>query len=226
MLALESSMPTLSSPLADGHEVERSPRVPATLSLLLADKYEEACSNFDLRGKFTAQVRAGVTGLLKLPLDRVAVLDCHEHVSGRVIVDLNILPDNADAAPRAAAALGGGGAAVAQIPPYALAERFVSQLRAVWQPGSELPIGLSKLLDKVTAATIQSRFGQLEAENAYLLEQSALMMARLDEVWLQSNTAQQRGEEDYWREEVRVPHLASLGVKPEKTECDFGNAVW
>ena len=53
MLALESSMPTLSNPLNSGLEAERSPRVPATLSLLLAESYDAVCPNFDQRGKYS-----------------------------------------------------------------------------------------------------------------------------------------------------------------------------
>ena len=191
LLTLESTLPTLSSPLDANRDAERSSLVPATLSLLIPQLYEEVCDTLDKRRAFMALVRGDTSATLSIAPDRVAVLDCRKHeYLGTIIVDVNILPDLGGAS---SISVGGtssngtgtdsdikslGGRAAA---PFELAERFLERMREWWYGGASLGPARG-LLEKVKAATILSRFGQLEAENAYLLEQSALMMARLDEV--------------------------------------------
>ena len=195
LLTLESVMPTLSSPLDAGHEAQRSMRLPATLSLLVGLIFDEVCSTFDQRRTFSANVRSDVAAALGLPPDQVAVLDCRKHeVLGSVIVDLNILPHvdgTAEGSSKDLSSIGkletksllGMHGSMRALPPFEVAESFLKLLQEWWVAGPEAPNSKSRpgVMEKVRAATILSRFGQLEAENAYLLRESALMMARLDE---------------------------------------------
>jgi Ca2+-dependent lipid-binding protein len=134
--------------------------VPLTVSLKLDAPFDETVGNFDKKKAFREGFAKELAQALGVGAERITVLNLQR---GSVIVDINVLPD-IDVNNKKT--------------PESLTRLIMEQVALM----DRSPLGKLPLTGKIIGCTVQNRRGQLEAENAFLVEQNGLLTSALTQI--------------------------------------------
>jgi len=157
-LSASNSSPSLDALGRGG--VAADPSVPLTVSLKLDAPFDETVGTPDKKSAFREQFGKELAQSLGIDVERIAVLNLQP---GSVIVDINLLPD-VDVTNKKT--------------PESLIKALMEQVALL----DRSPLGRAPLAGKIVGCTVQNRRGQLEAENAFLVEQNGLLTSALTQI--------------------------------------------
>ena len=145
---------------SDGTTGPADPSVPLTVSLKFNENFDEVAGTPEKKLAFKEALRKDLAESLSIAPERLAVLNVQ---TGSVIVDVNILPD-IDISHKQT--------------PEVLAALIIDQV--VMSQNSAL--GKLPTTCTIIGCTLQNRKGQLEAENAFLVEQNGSLTAAINQI--------------------------------------------
>lgn len=144
---------------------------PVTVSLKFDQDFASVASTPEARASSSARVALDLSKALRVPLERLIVLNIE---GGSVIIDVNILPPLQQGSPEMAA----GGAKEEVGEAGRPSPVVAAELLSLASSGKVSLIGGGGLV----ACTLFDRRGQIEAENAYLLRLTELCRSKFDEI--------------------------------------------
>ena len=148
------------NPMGGGSASAADPSVPLTVSLKLDAPFDETVGSPESRRIFEDSLKSELASALAIDKDRLVVLNLQR---GSVIVDVNILPDID---------------IMSKKTPESLAMSIMHQVAMMHKSA----LGKLPTTSRVVGCTLQNRKGQLEAENAFLVQQNGSLTTALAQI--------------------------------------------